>query len=193
MRALWLFASLVLLSLPASASVFLNGVNIDGVTNQTFENCTVTVDDKGNVLITAKGYEIHQPAAATTTPPAPPKPPPVTKHYFLVAETALGDSQYDVDIFINSVFVKRVLSTDAQLTLDVSKFLNTGKNTVHFTAVKNLKEGRKSLSPEHALRIHVGEGTQTPETIVLDQVLIEYARTAAEMGNFDNDVVLTGR
>lgn len=193
MRAICLLASLVLLSLPASASVFLNGVNIDGVTNQTFENCTVTVDDKGNVLITAKGYEIHQPAAANTAPPAPPKPPPVTKHYFLVAETALGDSQYDVDIFINSVFVKRVLSTDAQLTLDVSRFLNTGKNTVHFTAVKNLKEGRKSLSAEHALRIHVGEGTQTPETIVLDQVLIEYARTAAEMGNFDNDVVLTGR
>jgi hypothetical protein len=192
MRAICLFVSLVLLSLPASASVFLNGVNIDGVTNQTFENCTVTVDEKGNVLITAKGYEIHQPTAATA-PPAPPKPPPVTKHYFLVAETALGDSQYDVDIFINSVFVKRVLSTDAQLTLDVSKFLTVGKNTVHFTGVKNLKEGRKSLSAEHALRIHVGEGTQTPETIVLDQVLIEYARTAAEMGNFDNDVVLTGR
>jgi hypothetical protein len=192
MRALCLFALLVLLSTSASASVFLNGVNIDGVTNQTFENCTVVVDDKGNILITAKGYEVHQPAP-TTAPPTPPKPPPVTKSYFLIAETALGDSQYDVDIFINSVFVKRVLSTDAQLTLDVSKFLNTGKNTVHFTAVKNLKEGRKSLSAEHALRIHVGEGTQTPETIVLDQVLIEYARTAAEMGNFDNDVVVTGR
>jgi hypothetical protein len=192
MRAMAWFVFVVLFAAPASASVFLNGVNIDGVTNQTFENCTVTVDDKGNVLITAKGYEIHQPTAATA-PVAPPKPPPVTKHYFLVAETALGDSQYDVDIFINSVFVKRVLSTDAQLTLEVSRFLNVGKNTVHFTAVKNLKEGRKSLSAEHALRIHVGEGTQTPETIVLDQVLIEYARTAAEMTNFDHDVVLTGR
>ena len=31
------------------ASVFLNGVNVDGVVNQTFENCTVKIDEKGNV------------------------------------------------------------------------------------------------------------------------------------------------
>jgi len=191
MRALTLMF-ILLSSLPASASTFLNGVNIDGVANQTFENCTVSIDDKGNVLITAKGYEIHAVQPKPTTPKAPPPPPPVTKHYFLVADTE-GDSQYDVDVFINSVFVKRILSTDKQLTLEVSKYLVGGKNTVHFTAVKNLKEGRKSIKPEHALKIHLGEGTQTPETIVLDQVLVEYIRTAAEITNFDNDVALTGR
>ncbi len=191
MRVLTLLLLSLAVGAPAMASTFLNGVNIDGVNNQSFENCTVRIDEKGNILITAKGYEIHavQQKPTTTTPPSP---PPVTKHYFLVAE-ADGDSQYDVDIFMNSVFVKRVLSTDPQLTLDVSKYLVTGKNTVHFTAVKNVKEGRKSINASHALKIHVGEGTQTPETIVLDQVLVEYVRTAAEIANFDNDVVLAGR
>ena len=183
---------LLLSALPASASTFLNGVNVDGVTNQTFENCTVSLDDRGNVHITAKGYEIHAMQPKTLTPQTPPPPPPVTKHYFLIAE-AEGDSQYDVDVFINSVFVKRILSTDAQLTLEVSKYLVSGRNTVHFTAVKNLKEGRKSIKRQDTLKIHLGEGAQTPETIVLDQVLIEYMRTAAEITNFDNDTALTGR
>ncbi len=194
MRALTLlFIALftVALAAPATAAVFLNGVNIDGVHGQNFENCSVQIDDKGNVHITAKGYEIHAVQAKQT--PTPPPPPPVTKSYFLVAETPKGDSQYDVDVFINSVFVKRILSTEKQLTLEVTKYMVLGKNIVHFTAVKNLKEGRKSLMASDALTINIGEGTQTPKTIVLDSVLVEYVRTAAEVINFDGDVVFTGR
>ena len=46
----WLItAALTLCAAPSGAkSVFLNGVNIDGVTNQKFENATVVIDDKGN-------------------------------------------------------------------------------------------------------------------------------------------------
>ncbi|HEY1098738.1 MAG TPA: hypothetical protein VGF99_07410, partial [Myxococcota bacterium] len=126
MRLLPLFVVVALSALPASASVFLNGVNIDGVTGQSFENCAVQIDEKGNIHITAKGYEIHAVQPKAPTPPAPPPPPPVTKSYFLIAETAAGDSQYDVDVFINSVFVKRVLSTDKQITIEVSKYLVKG-------------------------------------------------------------------
>ena len=91
------------------------------------------------------------------------------------------------------MFVKRILSTEKQLTLEVTKYMVLGKNIVHFTAVKNLKEGRKSLMASDALTINIGEGTQTPKTIVLDSVLVEYVRTAAEVINFDGDVVFTGR
>ena len=43
---------------PALAvAVSLNGVNVDGITNQRFENCTVVVDEFGNINIVAKGYE----------------------------------------------------------------------------------------------------------------------------------------
>ncbi len=43
-----------------AGSVFLNGVNIDGVTNQKFEKATVRIDEKGNVLIEATGYAVRQ-------------------------------------------------------------------------------------------------------------------------------------
>jgi hypothetical protein len=66
--------------LPASAlagSVFLNGVRIDGLTNQKFEKVsTVRIDEKGDVYIEAPGYAVklvNTPAAT----PAPVAPAPV--------------------------------------------------------------------------------------------------------------------
>src|SRR5688572_22603791 len=114
----------VVVALPAFAgSIFLNGVNIDGITGQTFENCTVTIDEKGNVLIVAKGYEVQtsapktkSPTAAATAATTPSEP--VTKRYFLVTEqNVTGMSQYDVDVFINSVWVKRLSSNEPQVVL----------------------------------------------------------------------------
>ncbi|HEY6099344.1 MAG TPA: hypothetical protein VIW03_07935, partial [Anaeromyxobacter sp.] len=46
-------------------SVTLNGVAIDGVTSQKFENCTVTIDAQGNIHIEAKGYAVKGGAATT--------------------------------------------------------------------------------------------------------------------------------
>ena len=52
-------SSLAALLAPVSAlaaSVYLNGVRIDGVTNQKFEKATVRIDEQGNVHIDAPGY-----------------------------------------------------------------------------------------------------------------------------------------
>jgi len=41
-------------SLPALAvEVYVNGVNVEGLTNHTFEKVTVRLDEKGNVQIEA--------------------------------------------------------------------------------------------------------------------------------------------
>jgi hypothetical protein len=187
--------SVLLSSAPASASIFLNGVNIDGVVSQSFENCTVKIDEKGNILITAKGYEV-QAQGKTSTPPAPATPAfePVTKQYYLVTDVSTPAlAQYDVDVFVNQVWVKRVNATDAQVILEISKHLHKGKNSVHFTATKNLKEGRKSVAPAHYMKIHVGEGSVSGNNVMLDNPLIEYTRTAAEITTFDDDLVITGR
>jgi hypothetical protein len=54
---------------PASAgpTISLNGVIIDGVTDQKFENATVQIDAVGNVYITARGFSVK----------GDPAPPPV--------------------------------------------------------------------------------------------------------------------
>lgn len=178
----------------AKGSVFLNGVNIDGVTNQKFENVTVTIDDKGNVLITAKGYEVQ----AQTPAPKPAVPAadagPVTKRYFLVSETAgPGMAQYDVDVFVNSTWIKRVSSNDLQAVVEVSRWMRKGKNTVHFAATKVLGAERKSSSPAHYLKIYIGEGNMGGNNVMIDNALIEYKRDASEMGNFADELVIEGR
>lgn len=185
-----------LVAAPASAkgSVFLNGVNIDGVVNQKFENVTVTIDDKGNLLITAKGYEIQ----ATTPVVKPPTPAvdagPVTKRYFLVSETAgLGLAQYDIDVFINSTWIKRISSNDPQAVVDISRWMKKGKNTVHFAATKVMGAERKSSSPAHYLKIYIGEGNMGGNNVMIDNALIEYKRDASEMGNFADELPIEGR
>jgi hypothetical protein len=179
---------------PAGRSVFLNGVNIDGVTNQKFENATVVIDEKGNVLIQVKGYEVQ-------TVPAQPKPVvpaadpgPVTRRYFLVSETnGPGLAQYDVDVFVNSVWIKRVSSNDAQNVIEISRYMKKGKNSVHFTATKVVADVRKSASPQHYLKLYIGEGNMGGNNVMIDNPLLEYKRDASEMQAFSDDFTVEGR
>src|SRR5512133_2783462 len=104
---------------PASAgpSVTLNGVNIDGVTSQRFENCTVTIDAQGNVHIEAKGYAVKSAGPADPAPRtgagaasavttgtaagagvAAARPGKVTRRYFLATENTPPGPQYDLAI-----------------------------------------------------------------------------------------------
>ena len=72
-----LAAAFAALSTPALAgpTLSLNGVVIDGVTDQKFENATVLIDAVGNVYITVKGYLVKGDPAP---PPATVRPPPAT-------------------------------------------------------------------------------------------------------------------
>ncbi len=180
----------------AAPAVFLNGVNIDGVTGQTFDACSVTIDDKGNIYILAKGYEVQSsaPKPNTKMAEADAPPEPVTKRFFLVSEqNVTGMSQYDIDVFINSTWIKRLGADEPQVVLEISKHLHKGKNSVHFMATKNLKEARKSTAAAHYVKIHVGEGNMGGNNVMLEESLIEYTRTAAEMQKFDDDFVIMGR
>jgi hypothetical protein len=56
----------------AGPSVTLNGVSINGVANQKFENVNVIIDAQGNLEIQAKGYAVRNGG-----PPAPPPAPPM--------------------------------------------------------------------------------------------------------------------
>lgn len=180
-------------SLAAAKGVFLNGVNIDGVTGQTFENVTVVIDESGNVLITAKGYEV-QTAPVAAQPKATTGSGPVSRRYFLVSETNMpGMVQYDVDVFINSVWIKRISHEDPQTVIEVTQHLKKGKNVIHMTAAKNLGESRRSASPQHYMKVIVGEGDMGGNNVMIDNPVLEYTRTAAESQNFADDFAVMGR
>lgn len=176
-----------------ATSVFLNGVNIDGVKGQKFDNCTVVIDEQGNVLITAKGYKVqtvapNKPSATAT------KKGPVTRRYFLVSETNFpGMVQYDVDVFINAVWIKRISHEDPQTVLEISRHLRKGKNVIHFTATKNMGTARRSTSPQHYLKVIIGEGNMGGNNVMIDNPLLEYKRTAADLKNYSEDFEIKGR
>ncbi len=125
--------SMLAVTLSLVASVFLNGVNIDGLRGQTFEKCkTVRIDERGDVHLDCPAYQVEQaptaapaqqPPAATGASGAVPAsatvPAALTKHYWLVTEqTENGAAQYDMDIWINSKWLGRK-GSDLWVAVDV--------------------------------------------------------------------------
>jgi hypothetical protein len=183
------------------ASVFLNGVNIDGLRSQSFEKCkSVKIDDRGDLHLDCPGYQVEAQAA----PPAPPPPvaaatlagPPaiITKHYFLVTDQSDGASaQYDVDVFVNSKWIRKVKSSDAQIVLEITRYLQPGANKVLFAATKHLEAGRKGSAPTSFVKFIVGEGESGGNNVMIDNPLLELKRTAAETDNLNEEFTIQGR
>jgi hypothetical protein len=177
------------------ASVFLNGVNIDGVRGQSFEKCrSVRIDDKGNLLLDCPAYQAEGRGAVLPSIPvagASLLPASLSKHYFLVTEQSDGAAaQYDVDVYVNSKWVRKVRSGDEQIVLDISKFLAPGPNKVLFAATKR---ATKAGAPSSFVRFIVGEGESSGAQVLIDNPLIECKRTAAETDNVNEEFTVQAR
>jgi hypothetical protein len=188
-------------------AVFLNGVNIEGVRSQTFEKCrTVRLDEKGDVHLDCPGYQVETPAALVAPAaraPAPPAvpvaaaavaPPQLGKHYFLVTEQGAGGGpQYDVDVFINSKWVRKLKNGEDQIVMDISKLLQPGPNKLLFAATKRAVAGPSVPQPAAYLKIIVGEGEQGGGNVLIDNPLVECKRTAAEVDNINEEFTVQAR
>ena|SRR5579883_613831 len=175
-----LFLSLLTLASPAWAgSVFLNGVNIDGVTNQHFKNCEVTIDDKGNILIVAKGYVIRRQDDTPGTTPAD-SVASATRYFLAVFQNHPGATQYDVDLYINKTFVKTLHSYEQPAPIELTNLLQPGKNLVLFVAHKRIDNKRLSTSPDDYFKIVIGTGTANKGHYVIDKTIMTYQLTAAD-------------
>lgn len=242
--------SLVLLAAPAWAGhVTLNGVNIDGVREQTFKNCDVTIDADGNVHVSSKAYSVAAkggavvlkpvapsspppaPAAAPAAPPPParnpygdapkkplaaqggsqmqkvapaPGPPPapapkvslLAKRYYVVAQTSRpGVVQYDVDVYVNGAWVRRLRGQEPQEVFEISSNLTPGKNLVQLSAVKNLGGApRASNSASDAMDVVVGEGESSGgATLEVKRILGRLKKTAADVGNDGAEITIDAK
>ena len=231
------------LLLPMSAlagSVYLNGVRIDGVTNQKFEKvASVRIDEKGNVYIDAPAYAVKlvnapaapapapvatapalAPAPAPVAPAAPPPapavaapapapavatpapapapvdtaPPRITRRYWLVTEQpAVGMAEYDIDLYVNSRWVRKLRSAEDQVITEITHLLQPGKNAVLMMAHKVASGSRRSESPQHVFKVIIGEGNEGGGNVMIDNPLIRYQRTAAETEDQSEEFTLTTR
>jgi len=206
-----------------AASVYLNGVRIDGVTNQKFEKATVRIDEKGDVHITAAGYAVRvetapapvapppapavpapaapapaAPAAATpaTPPPAatPEAPPTLTRRYWMVTEQAVpGMSEYDIDLYINSRWIRKLRNNEEQIITEITRHLQPGKNTILLSPHKVVAGDRKSYSPRHYFKVIIGEGNVGGDNVMIDNPIIKFQRTAADTKDESEEFTLTTR
>lgn len=225
--------ALALALLPTSAlagSVYLNGVLIDGVTNQTFVKVSsVRIDGQGNVHIDAPAYAVKvanapapapapapvaaapkpapapaaapapapvatAPAPAATPAPAPAAPAHISKRYWLTTEQSVtGMTGYDIDLYINSQWVRRLRNGEEQVITEVTRHLQPGANTVLLMARKVAADARRSESPQHVFKVILGEGNEGGGTVMIDNPLIRFQRTAAEAEDVSEEFTLSTR
>ncbi|MGQ0506151.1 MAG: hypothetical protein ACT4TC_12630 [Myxococcaceae bacterium] len=187
-------------SLAHAASTYLNGVNIDGVTNQRFEKASVKIDEKGNVFIDAPGYAVK--AVESSPPPrgsvrtADPAADAarLTKRYWLVTEqTVPGLTDFDIDIYVNSKWLRQIRSNEDQIIQEITKNLAAGKNSILLTARKKTLGVRKSVSPEHVFRVIIGEGNVGGDNVMIDNPLIRFERRASEPNDVSQEFTITVR
>jgi hypothetical protein len=212
MRPLALTIAVALLGAAAAAaaapSITLNGVNIDGVTSQKFENATVVIDEGGNVHIQAKGYAVRNAGEERTSPPQQagsgggisPRQPAggsgaarVTRRYFLATEQTPPGPQFDLAIFINAQWIREVKATEPTAVVEITRFLRPGPNRLTLAATKRIVGDRLAYSRDVALKVVVGEGNVGGDHLMIDVPLVETARTAAEMDDKTEEFVIDAR
>ncbi len=188
-----LLAPVLLCAVSGSAwavGVFLNGVSIDGATNQQFRNVSVRIDARGDVYIDAPAYQVQRvespgtasrPPAVSTPATAAPTGPATYRYWLVTDQATRGRTQFEIDVFINGQFLRTLRNDEEQVILDVTRQLHSGRNTVLLVARKVIQGGRLSASPSHHFRVVVGEGQESRGTVMIDRPLVIFTRTADEM------------
>jgi hypothetical protein len=183
-------------------NVFLNGIKLDAnvaMKPQTLSGCEVRIDDKGDIHITARGYKVMAPEGKPTAPGPVVNGAPLAgdRRFWLISkfdvERGRGAAGFDVDVFINDTFVKKIRASDDPLVLDVSRHLERGDNKVTMVATKNPPTGSSSRSPTDTLEIILGEGVAGGGTVTIDKVHAAFKRNASETGNLREDFTVTVR
>jgi len=201
---------------PAQGSVYLNEVNIDGVVGQRFDNCTVIIDERGNVRIQAKGYAVKvdggEPQGGRTPSPTPQGggapatggttgyaatstvPGRLSRRYFLVAEQSVdGGAQYEIDVFINAQWIRKIQGTDGALPIEVTRFFRPGQNRVFLAAKKAIVGDRRYFTRDVWMKVVIGEGNVGGDHVMIDSPLVVMTRTAADLDDRNEEYVVDAR
>jgi hypothetical protein len=139
------------------------------------------------------------PAPVVTPAPAPapaqePVPTRITKRYWLVTEQpAPGATGYDIDLYVNSQWVRKLRNVEQQVITELTGNLQPGKNTVTFIARKVDGAGGAGGSRGQVFRVLIGEGNVGGSNVMLDNVLVRFQRTAADTEDATEDFTLSTR
>ncbi len=196
-----------LASMAMAGSVFVNGVNVDGLRNQTFEGVkAVTIDNDGNVQIEAPGYDIQvagEDAGPDPTPPGPTTPttapPPVATagqilppgsvdnglpigQWWLISEDN-GSSGHVVSIYINGQLATAIPSGQAQVIADMQPYVKFGANQVRI-------ESQSVAAAGGTFYIYMGSGSNDSGTVVMDPPQVQFGVGPSREGQYVREFTL---
>ncbi|PIE65856.1 MAG: hypothetical protein CSA24_01795 [Deltaproteobacteria bacterium] len=116
----------------------------------------------------------------------------LSKRYYLVSAGQQPKSaQYDVDVFINGTWIRKVRSSEAQVVVEIGQHLKKGRNLIHFTATKNYGgKPRASTSAARYLRVLVGVGTTGGGTVSISKALADFRAPASKVANFGQAIAI---
>lgn len=178
-----------------AAEIYFNGVRVTGLRSQKFHGCTVRFDAKGNIHITAKGYTVKTVEQAgqggSKAKKTTPKAALAHRYYLVSAGKQPKSAQYDVDVFANGKWIRKIRSSEGQVVIEIGKHLKKGRNLINFTATKNYGgKPRASTSAEHYLRVLVGIGTTGGGTVSISKTLADFRAPASKMANFGQAIAI---
>jgi len=185
-RALIPFLALALAASPALANrIFLNGVEITGLKNRTFNKATVFIDEAGDVRIDAPQYEVKPAAQTSSADTPPPQTPPtvLSKQYFLTVQGNSIDAQYDIAIKVNGVERKFIPAGSPMIIEDITGWFIRGNNAVVIIATKNLGGARRSVSPRDAVTVVIGTGNDSGGIVKIDAVKSKLQCDASQLSD----------
>jgi hypothetical protein len=178
--------------------VYLNGVDITKVRDQTFLKANVTIDKDGDIYIDAPGYKVEVLDPNIEEKPQTPsqsKGGPNTalqKRYFLVTQPSKdGRAQYDFIISVNGAERKTIKAGEPQVIMEISVWLHKGENEINIKGIKDLGSGRKSSQKTDEVRVVVGIGHEEGKKAIIDAVKASVKADASDLSNIDKHFVLT--
>lgn len=175
-----LFTLFLLATQAMAGTVYINNLPIDTLPVAELKNVTVRFDAEGNIWIDAPNYQIREVAPptyvsgtdATATTPTAGTGTVATGLWWLVTEDN-GSSGSVVDVMVNGVRVRRVISGQSQLIMDIGPFLRPGLNEIQIIAQPGQPAGGM-------LSIYIGQGSNSSGTIRLDAPSVRYARRSSD-------------
>ncbi|HUT77605.1 MAG TPA: hypothetical protein VM285_07960 [Polyangia bacterium] len=180
--------ALALLAAPAALmarSVFLNGVEISHLKDQTFKDTTVHIDKDGNIHIEAPGYKVKvvdddAVAAAPGGPVEAGANPALRMQIFLTTRPSAA-AQYDLLVSVNGVQRKVIKAGEPALIMEVSSWFAKGENKVTIKATKKIENGRKSVSAGESVGLILGAGHEEDSVVKIQSVFVDFRANASQI------------
>ncbi|MBN2725479.1 MAG: hypothetical protein JXR95_15545 [Deltaproteobacteria bacterium] len=159
--------------------IYINGMDLSKylITNVELKNVTIKFDSKGNIYISAPGYNL-KPGEASKDVPKDADEKLATRFYLVTFPKPVKSvSGFDVDLLINGKFVKRIYSDSGQLVYDVSEYMKKGKNIISFVSKKG-KEIKDKTAGQ--MKLAIARGYESKGTYIIKDIIWQIKRTSKD-------------